>query len=171
MHEEPREKIQIFLLKNLNVLANKVSHLWTNENVLSFIEYTNALDENETLLLKASEILCTLAQYSNTFFLFAFNTSPDENKLFECLLENMIFHDNKDIAYNFCLLATSLLILHKNNYKKSNTFLVNLFNLTKNGLFSIIIECDKLISNSNNLPKHVKNLKVAFLQSEFFYNL
>lgn len=152
----------------MNILANKVSHLWTNENVLSLIEYTNDQNENNTLLLKASEILCALAKSSNIYFLFLFSVSVNqtdtENKLFENLVQSMIFHDCKEIALNFCLLSTSLLVLHSN---KKNAFLDKLFTLTKSGLFSIILESDKSIENlhqnDSKLNGFVKNLKVGKL--------
>lgn len=74
LHEEPRQKIHHYLLKNLDVLANQVAHLWSNENVKRFIEYTLALNEvNACFLLKASEILCILAKNSNIYFLFSFS--------------------------------------------------------------------------------------------------
>lgn len=78
LHEEPRQKIQILLLRNLEILAKRVAHLWSNENVTSFIEYTNCLNDNTQYLLKASEILCILAKNSNIYFLFSFN-DKDEN--------------------------------------------------------------------------------------------
>ena len=192
LHEEPREKIHLALLKNLYILANKVSHLWTRQNLASFIEYVSDQQENNLLMLKSSEILVTLAKNSNIYFLFAFSTSSelDEDKhLFQNLIEAMIFHENQEIAFNFCQLSTILLVLQKKNLTngiennnsdfkaaKSDTENINkLFELTKNGLFSIILDSDNAIealSNSNHhetatlsAPKleiYTKFLKVYF---------
>lgn len=79
----------------------------------------------------------------------------------------MIFHENQEIAFNFCQLSTILLVLQKKNLTngiennnsdfkaaKSDTENINkLFELTKNGLFSIILDSDNAIealSNSNH---------------------
>jgi hypothetical protein len=104
----------------LQILANKVSHLWSNENINSFIEYVEKI-ENETLMRKASEILCTLVKNSNLFFLLLSeqqnisiinnHSNKNENRL-QNLIIKMMFHANNDhqIACNFCLLSTTLLL-------------------------------------------------------------
>lgn len=104
----------------------------------------------------------------------------DSEKL-ERLIESMIFHENKQLAYNFCLLATTLLVLHSKSPSLSSESsggtasnsngnhggnssgmmaarknklerIQHLFELTKNGLFAIILYCDKAIDELQ-LPK------------------
>ncbi|CAF0712645.1 unnamed protein product, partial [Brachionus calyciflorus] len=155
--EEPRERVQIFLLKNLLILASKVSHLWTEENILSLIEYVNNQVNNKNLLLRSSDILCVLAKSSNMFFLNAFsekitNESIKERiRILENLIENMVFNANKEIAFNFCLLSSSLLLLNSNKSSDHSGAIAKLFDLTKNGLFSIVLETDKQMENLNDL--------------------
>jgi hypothetical protein len=166
LHEEPREKIHIVLLYNLSQLAKKVSHLWSQDNLTSFIEYVSHQRENDLLLKKSSEILYLLAHNSNIYFLFSFNSSclsseykklRDSSVLFKNLIETMMYHNNHEISFNFCLLSTTLLLLNK---KQKSTIINNedfkqldlkdinkLIELTKNGLFSIILYLDRSIEN------------------------
>jgi hypothetical protein len=160
LHEEPREKIHKALLNNLGLLAKKVSHLWSQDNLTSFIEYANYQKENEFLLQKSSEILYLLAQNSNIYFLSSFNSclSSEYNKirtnniLLQNLIETMMFHNNHQISFNFCLLSTTLLLLHKKQMSINNNLAMldlenikRLLELTKNGLFSIILYSDRSI--------------------------
>lgn len=113
----------------------------------------------------------------------------------ERLIESMIFHENKQLAYNFCLLATTLLVLHSkspslsssslfqsslddngtstsNTTRKKKIELINhLFELTKDGLFAIILYCDQAIEDlikpiernedfNSKLSHYLKYLKV-----------
>lgn len=76
-----------------------------------------------------------------------------DNELLQSLIERMIFHQKQNISFNYCFLSTLLLNFQaKNSKSKKNTearinsnIFKNLFELTKNGLFSNIIECDKTI--------------------------
>lgn len=93
------------------------------------------------------------------------STIPVENsipskvntRLLQSLIENMIFHENKDISYNFCQLSSTLLVLHSKNLRSDNklkvSFIQNLFQITKNGLFAIIIDCDKSIESLDKSEK------------------
>lgn len=164
-----------------------MAHLWTSENLNSFIEYAYNQRENYVISLKASAILCTLAQNSNIYFIFIFNTSNElnmeendsnkesksliNNALFQELIESMIFHEKPNISFNYCLLSTKLLTLqaksmHKNKENINFEYLNSLFELTKSGLFSIIMDCDKAIEqiknkdeNNAQLKSHIKYLK------------
>ena len=113
----------------------------------------------------------------------------------ERLIESMIFHENKQLAYNFCLLATTLLVLHSkspslssssssqsssldddgtstsNSRKKKIELINHLFELTKDGLFAIILYCDQAIEDliktvdciddfDSKLSHYLKYLKV-----------
>lgn len=188
------------------MLANKVSHLWTSENLNSYSEYVYDQTENDLLSLKASEILCALSKNSNIYFMFVFNTTNalefelDEdasinpksmkkslinNSLLQNLIEKMIFHENQNISFNYCLLSTRLLTLQAKNLNRNKKlqninidYFKNLFELTKNGLFSIIIECDKAIEelinkfnqstdDQQHLLNNTKHLKV--IKREIFY--
>jgi hypothetical protein len=195
LHEEPREKLHLILLKNLHYLSKTVSHLWTNENINNFLSYTNDQKENNLILLRASEILCTLSQNSNVYFYFVFNSKENiqledkeqdkkinhnsmnlvDNKVLKKLFEENIFHDNNHVAFNFCSFATTLLVFQAKNIRKlkhsNNTQLfendivlnsVYLFDLAKNGLFNIILECDKRLKVNNN-DDDIKLLKVNYL--------
>ena len=196
LHEEPRHKLHIAILKNLHILAKKVSHLWTIDNINSLIKYTRDQSNNEARLLHSSEILCTLSQNSNVYFYFVFNSDlkkvqeqlekkQQEHELnlslvdkvdnisLRNLIETMIFHSNKTIAFNFCLFSTTLLVFQLKNLKTTqneekvfgtdtNTNCLDhlvLFELTKNGLFSIILECYKSLKSQNN-DESFKHLKV-----------
>lgn len=189
MHEEPREKLHLILLKNLHYLAKTVAHLWTNDNINNFISYTNDQKENCLILERASEILCTLSQQSNVYFYFVFNTSdnleleqkPDmkssnernlvDNKVLKCLIEGNVFHENNQIAFNFCLFSTTLLVFQSKNIKKldeNNRKMIEdeliidsnyLFDLAKNGLFAIILQCNQRLQNKQQ-PEDIKLLKV-----------
>jgi hypothetical protein len=158
---------------------------------MSFIEYTNCQYENTQRLIVASKILCTLAKNSNIYFLFSFNIESNgeslissqmlednlkiDSSLLEKMIEAMIFHENKELSYNFCLLSTTLLVLHSKSSespdKKKVEFIKHLFNLTKNGLFAIILECDKSIQQLNEsekdydekLKNYTKYLKVSVI--------
>jgi len=189
-------------LKNLHYLSKTVAHLWTNENINNFLSYTNDQKENNLILLKASEILCTLSQNSNVYFYFVFNSKEDiqleenlidsnnsknkttsdnnmnlvDNKVLKKLFEENIFHDNNHVAFNFCSFATTLLVFQFKNIKRKlkdsnkeenmfdNDFVLNsvcLLDLAKNGLFSIILECDKRLKiDSHNKSDDIKLLKV-----------
>jgi hypothetical protein len=168
LHEESREKIHIALLNNLNLLAKKVSHLWSQDNLSSFIEYVDYQKQNDLLLLRSSEILYLLAKNSNIYFLYSFNTCLSSqynnirsNTIFKNLIETMMFHNNHKIAFTFCLLTTTLLLLHKKQYiicninnndlTQSNFENVEkLLELTRKGLFSIILYLDESIEKLLN---------------------
>lgn len=194
MHEEPRQKLHLILLNNLHYLARTVAHLWTNENINSFIAYTHDQNENNLVLLSASEILCTLSQQSNVYFYFVFNTQDNlelqeeqqldekrsvisdnknlvDNKVLKNLIEKNVFHEDHRIAYNFCLFSTTLLVFQSNNIRKlddarrallDSSFILDsnhLFELAKNGLFSIILECNKKLMTEHLLDQ-INLLKV-----------
>ena len=190
LHEEPREKLHLVLLKNLHFLAKKVSHLWTPESINSLISYIIEQKQNELLVFKASEILYTLAQNSNVYFFFLFNSacsSPlsnfnmqqqnhaeqpvqvDHEKL-KYLIENMIFHENKNISFNFCLFAVTVLVIDFKTIKEldkpdesiSQNLMQSkyLFDLTKSALFSIILKCNE------NLNSQSENASEADLKSD-----
>ena len=200
LHEEPREKLHLVLLKNLHFLATKVSHLWTPESINSLISYIIEQKQNELLVVKASAILYTLAQNSNVYFFFLFNSAcatplstfsiqqqnhakqpvqVDHEKL-KYLIENMIFHENKNISFNFCLFAVTVLVidfktikvLDKPDESTSQNVLQSkyLFDLTKSALFSIILKCNEhLNSQSENtsdadLSSDINCLKVILFQ-------
>jgi hypothetical protein len=146
LHEEPREKLQLFLLGNLQILAARVSHLWTSESLASFVAYIESQRHSETLLVRSSRILVTLARNANAFFLFVFEEQAAASDAcaatrFEHLLESMLFHSSRDVAFNFNSLATTLLVMHAQN--RSVAFLDRLFESTKTGLFALILECDR----------------------------
>jgi len=133
--------LHLILLNNLHYLACTVAHLWTNENINSFITYTNDQRDNNLVLQKASEILCTLSQNSNVYFYFVFNTKENlelqeenqaelkegvtkceknlvDNKVLKNLIEKNVFHNDLHIAYNFCLFSTTLLVFQSKNIRK-----------------------------------------------------
>ena len=195
MHEEPREKLHLILLKNLYYLAKTVAHLWTNDNINSFIAYTNDQKQNSLILLRASEILCTLSLQSNVYFYFVFNTKENlelvgddetaqsliktnknliDNNLLKQLIEDNVFHENKQIAFNFCLFSTTLLVFQSKNIKKKLEINIKeyevldsnyLFDLAKNGLFEIILECNQTLiqSKKSNQSNDIKLLKVIII--------
>ena len=107
-----------------------------------------------------------------------------DNELLQSLIEKMIFHQKQNISFNYCFLSTLLLNFQAKNVNKQKNvvdtinmaFFKSLFELTKNGLFSIIIECDRAIeenykentkiddnkdkSNERSLLDNTKYLKV-----------
>ena len=172
-----------------------MAHLWTNENINSFITYTSDQKDNNIVLLKASEILCTLSQNSNVYFYFVFNTKDNlklqeeqsnekesgnkceknlvDNKVLKNLIETNVFHNDRHIAYNFCLFSTTLLVFQSKNIRKLNNerksllesgFILDsshLFELSKNGLFAIILECNKKLSMAEQDSDKINLLKVC----------
>ena len=182
--EEPRQKLQLILLYNLHKLAKREAHLWTSENITSFLEYARCQNDanNQLLLLKAVRILNTLAVNSNAFFLFAFErsstTSGDEQASsqnnendFQRLVSSLTLHESRAVSFAFCQLATVLLVNHAKSLesgepKSSAEFLVRLFEATKAGLFSIILQCDREIGELEAKQaeeidsSHVRYLKV-----------
>lgn len=153
LSEEPRQKIQISILKNLHILANKVAHLWTNDNISSLIEYITKRIGYSNLVLKSSEILTELAKNSSVFFLDLFkkqNEEKEEFKNLKKLIQSLIFYEKQDIAFNFCILSTNLL-LNANRYGHKTDQFEDFFEQTKNGLYSIIIEIDEAIQNLDSM--------------------
>lgn len=168
--------------------------MWTNDNINNFIAYTNDQKENKLTLLRASEILCTLCLQSNVYFYFVFNTKDNlelvddaantnerknliDNKLLKSLIEDNVFHEDKQIAYNFCLFSTQLLVFQSKNIKKKKKLETKsalfsevdddyvlessyLFDLAKNGLFAIILECNQRLNQSSPISDDIKLLKV-----------
>lgn len=162
LFEEPRQKIQISILNNLYILANKVSHLWTNDNIYKLINYIAKRINYNQLVLKSSEILTELAKNSNMFFLDLFkneNKDKEEFQNFRQLVQSMIFEIEKKIAFNFCLLSTNSL-LYANRYGHDFKLCVEFFEQTKNGLYSIIIDIDEAIQNLDSMePNFEANLE------------
>lgn len=156
---------------------------------------------NQKIMIKDEEI-----QEAKNFLDESLNV--DSEKL-ERLIESMIFHENKQLAYNFCLLATTLLVLHSKSpslscesssvscessssgmmaaRKNKLERIQHLFELTKNGLFAIILYCDKAIdelqlpktdainlNQKTQLDHYIKYLKVGgkyfFLDYFLFFN-
>jgi hypothetical protein len=186
LHEEYREKLNFILLNNLKILAKLASHLWKIENINSFVDYINSVENNEIALLKASEILFLLAMNKNPYFnlylddenflrkekTLMSDLKNKENKVADIervklLIVKSIFHENKQIALNFCLLAESILLFnHKqpvDDDLKENENSKFLFDLSKSGLFSIILKCDKYIKMSKNEDDKEAILKVKLI--------
>jgi hypothetical protein len=191
LHEEPRDKLHLILLNNLNVLAKRVQHLWTGDHINDFIRYMISRVDNELLIWKSSEILCTLVRDSaNLQFFFVLNQNIElnspldndmtiiDNKQLKTLIDILIFSENKSIAINMCLFCTALFDYHKSSFLNNNqNGLVNsdclnikdLFELTKAGLNSLIIQCDNSIEmfyqqkDSNKLENEIKILKVNLI--------
>lgn len=150
------------ILTNLYILANKVSHLWTNENIFKLINYIAKRTKYNHLVLKSSEILTELAKNSNMFFLDLFkhqNKDKDEFQSFKQLIQYMIFDGEKNTAFNFCMLSTYSL-LYANRYGHTSELYADFFEQTKNGLYSIIIEIDEAIQNLDSMdPNFESNLE------------
>jgi hypothetical protein len=204
LREEPREKLQLVLLENLDQLSVNVSHLWTFDNINEFLIYCDFQKANEKISRINSTILRNLAEKSNIYFFFLFNLSPhgthnnakcnirqdsilllkdikeidDYNRqMIKDFIESMIFHSDIDISINICFFSAILLIFQNENTKISRSISISdgyddfqvsksskndcssssesifdkekLFELTKLGIYSIILNCDKSINNSN----------------------
>jgi hypothetical protein len=162
LHEEPREKLQLFLLKSLQCLASTVSHLWTDESLASLVTYIEGQrGSSQLLLVRSSQILCTLARQANPFFLFLFDDhSAQRRARFESLLESMLFHENKQVAFSFNSLATHLLVMHAQN--KHAPFLDRIFDSTKTGLFAIVLECDRQAETNANTDTSLLKVITSF---------
>jgi hypothetical protein len=121
----------------------------------SFVAYVSTQRASKTLLIPASRILCTLARNANVFFLFVFDN--ESGSTFQQLLESMLFHASTEVAFNFCSLSTTLLVMHA---ARANTeFTQRLFESTQSGLFAIILECDRALQEpveSKNATLHFK---------------
>jgi len=179
LEEEPRQKLQLILLKNLHYLANNVAHLWTVDNINNLICYMSSLKEHQDdlLLIKASQILYTLAQNSNVYFYFLVNSPGvldnsvrvDSEKL-KTLIEKMTFHENKSIAVNFCLFSETVLGYHHRVIMKQQTQQQEhksvsidaefLFDMTKNGIFSLILKCDKILRDNDVVVNSSLDLQI-----------
>jgi len=177
LEEEPRQKLQLILLKNLRYLANNVAHLWTVANINSLISYMGGLEEeaDDLVLIRSSDILYTLALRSNVHFYFVVNSSVvavnsvlvDTDKL-KILIEKMTFHGNKSIALNFCLFSETVLAYHhrvlvKQQQQQQNSSSIDaefLYEMTKNGIFSLILKCDKELRGSDEMASPIVVLKV-----------
>lgn len=189
LHEEYREKLNFILLDNLKILAKLASHLWEIENINSFVDYFNNVENNETALAKSSEILYLLAMNKNPYFNLYLDNDPsteDENagahkvadiERVKRLIAKNIFHENKQIALNFCLLSESIMLFNHKQFASENSKasqnMTFLFDLTKSGLFSIILKCDKSIklnkSQENKInPEEEMILKVSFFKNNLF---
>jgi integrator complex subunit 7 len=65
LHEELRGKLSVVLLNNLHNMAQNASHLWTQNNIKSFLSYLKN-SSNEDKVSKCLKILSVLAGNSNT---------------------------------------------------------------------------------------------------------
>jgi hypothetical protein len=167
LNEEPREKLHLELLRNLRVLACRVSHLWTKDNLADLIAYTLEQQANETLLLVATDILCKLAVNANIYLLSVFSQA-DTGLKFKSLIELNMFHSRDQIAFNICLLATTLLVAQSkttlernigtNMLEETSSYALDeLFQLTKSGLFSMVLDFDAHLEAYHNLNESEKS--------------
>jgi hypothetical protein len=143
------------------------------------IAYTVEQQENETLLQIATDILCKLATNANIYLLSVFNQADTGVKL-KGLIEANIFHSRDQIAFSVCLLATTLLVAQSKTSIDRNagvdiidvastSILDELFELTKSGLFSMVLDCDAYLEaheNEKNLANNESKsrlLKVSII--------
>lgn len=76
-------------------------------------------------------------------------------KNLKAILDSMIFHTNKSMAFNFCLFSTNILVYQHETHQNASDGIESkvkidghsvdkeyLFEITKNGLFSIILQSD-----------------------------
>ncbi len=97
----------------------------------------------------------------------AHSYSIDTDKL-KILIEKMTFHGNKSIALNFCLFSETVLAYHhrvlvKQQQQQQNSSSIDaefLYEMTKNGIFSLILKCDKELRGSDEMASPIVVLKV-----------
>lgn len=171
LHQESRQRLQLFLLDNLHELAHSQSaHLWTSENIHSLVDFTLNLyntHASQSLLVRSSQILCSLAkQNSNVYFLVEFGDKND-TKLLDLIERVINDQDSLDTCYNFCMLSTNLLLIH---HTESNE-LARLFEITERGLFKLIRKLDQETTKIELLQKTLRRaLDLTETNSEAYFN-